>query len=251
MMIYKKPSIGIYIGIVAIFYYAFCIINMAHAQIPPSAMGRGSLGGGARHSLIDHRCYTVCPPVVYPTGHDPYYDTSYFTYEKELHGGPFGPGTLNPYSPNQPMNFAGHWPGVKNPVQSRALPSAVPMNYNPTFSGGHSAAVTSFLQIKSQIATKVTPRGAMCLHVCPQHSKGNPDQESFGGPFGPDPYYAKSNMMFVNKNGQSGFSSPASKFRNYHNEPYGGPFGADPYYVYGMQHQNAGGVHDGYVPSRL
>ena len=37
MMIYKKPSIGIYIGIVAIFYYAFCIINMAHAQIPPSA----------------------------------------------------------------------------------------------------------------------------------------------------------------------------------------------------------------------
>ena len=69
---------------------------MAHAQIPPSAMGRGSLGGGARHSLIDHRCYTVCPPVVYPTGHDPYYDTSYFTYEKELHGGPFGPATLNP-----------------------------------------------------------------------------------------------------------------------------------------------------------
>ena len=83
---------------------------------------------------------------------------------KELHGGPFGPGTLNPYSPNQPMNFAGHWPGVKNPVQSRALPSAVPMNYNPTFSGGHSAAVTSFLQIKSQIATKVTPRGA-CAYM--------------------------------------------------------------------------------------
>ena len=62
---------------------------------------------------------------------------------------------------------------------------------------------------------------------------------------------SKSSMMFVNKNGQSGFSSPASKFRNYHNEPYGGPFGADPYYVYGMQHQNAGGVHDGFVPARL
>ena len=211
---------------------------------------RASGDAYGRNSL-DRRCYTVCPPVIYPTGHDPYYESSYFTYEKELHGGPFGPGTLNPYSPNQPMNFAGHWPGVRNPVPSRALPSAVPMNYNPTFGGGHGVAASSFLELDSGVSTKVTPRGAMCLHVCPQHSKGNADQESFGGPFGPDPYYSKSSMMFVNKNGQSGFSSPASKFRNYHNEPYGGPFGADPYYVYGMQHQNAGGVHDGFVPARL
>ena len=206
--------------------------------------------GIGQNSMV-RRCYTVCPPVVYPTGHDPYYESSYFTAEKELHGGPFGPHTLNPYSPNQPMNFAGKWPDVKNPVPSRALPSAMPMSYNPY----NPTYANSFLQLgistKNSIATKVAPRGAMCLHVCPQHARGRADVESFGGPFGPDPYYSKSKMMFVNKNGQSGFSSPAAKFRNHHNEPYGGPFGADPYYVYGQQHQDSGGVHDGYVPARL
>ena len=37
--------------------------------------------------MVGSRCYTVCPPVIYPTGHDPYYESSYFTLERELHGG--------------------------------------------------------------------------------------------------------------------------------------------------------------------
>ena len=65
-----------------------------------------------RNSL-DRRCYTVCPRHI-PDGHDPYYGPR-ISYRR--HGGPFGPGTLNPYSPNQPMNFAGHWPGVRNPYR--------------------------------------------------------------------------------------------------------------------------------------
>ena len=31
--------------------------------------------------------------------------------------------------------------------------------------------------------------------------------------------------MFNNKNGHTGYSSSASKFRNFQNEAYGGPFG--------------------------
>lgn len=36
------------------------------------------------------RCYKICPPVVFPTGHDPYYDSPYYIHEQELHGGPYG-----------------------------------------------------------------------------------------------------------------------------------------------------------------
>ena len=58
-----------------------------------------------RGEMVGSRCYTVCPPVIYPTGHDPYYESSYFTLERELHGGPFGPGTLNPFNTNDPRNY--------------------------------------------------------------------------------------------------------------------------------------------------
>ena len=52
--------------------------------------GRG-FGRGPNLPIEQARCYKVCPSIVYPTGHDPYYDTSYFSYEREMHGGPFGP----------------------------------------------------------------------------------------------------------------------------------------------------------------
>ena len=42
---------------------------------------------------------------------------------------------------------------------------------------------------------------------------------------GPDPYYFRGKTMFNNKNGHTGYSSSASKFRNFQNEAYGGPFG--------------------------
>lgn len=36
------------------------------------------------------RCYKICPPVVFPNGHDPYYDSPYYIHERELMGGPYG-----------------------------------------------------------------------------------------------------------------------------------------------------------------
>jgi hypothetical protein len=233
---------------------------------PPAGSGRGF----GRGPIGDNRCYQVCPPVVYPTGHDPYYDSAFFTYEKELHGGPFGPGTLNPFNKDNPMNFAGHWPGVKQPIMPRSLPQGMPVNYYPGM-----GAATRFLQtsayagvrtraseserqraraheqahghaqanalanmraqahagIGSRARSRVHPKGVMCLHVCPKNKAARPDDEPLGGPFGPDPYYFRGKTMFNNKNGHSGFGSSASNFRNFQNEAYGGPFGPDPYYV--------------------
>lgn len=236
---------------------------------PPAGSGRGF----GRGPIGDNRCYQVCPPVVYPTGHDPYYDSAFFTYEKELHGGPFGPGTLNPFSKDNPMNFAGHWPGVKQPIMPRSLPQGMPVNYYPGM-----GATTLFLQtsayagvrarseesnrlqdqaqarshaqaqadsrvragIGSRARSRVHPKGVMCLHVCPKNKAARPDDEPMGGPFGPDPYYFRGKTMFNNKNGHSGFGSSASNFRNYQNEAYGGPFGPDPYYIYGQKSQGQG-----------
>ena len=232
--------------------------GLLHQNGPPAGSGRGF----GRGPIGDNRCYQVCPPVVYPTGHDPYYDSAFFTYEKELHGGPFGPGTLNPFNPNNPMNFAGHWPGVKQPIMPRSLPQAMPVNYYPGM-----GAATTFLQTSAYAGvrnrarqlggelqrsqahaqthvggrvqsgagnrahSRVHPKGVMCLHVCPKFKAARPDDEPMGGPFGPDPYYFRGKTMFNNKNGHTGFGSSASNFRNYQNEAYGGPFGPDPYYV--------------------
>eukprot|EP00505_MAST-04D_sp_SCG-Rhode-Island_P003680 Stramenopile-MAST_4_protein_3680 len=232
-------------------------------------IGRGGIARG--------KCYTVCPPVEYPTGHDPYYETAYFTLERELHGGPFGPGTLNPFNTNDVRNYLPR--SAPQPFSEKLFTYSPPRNpYNPTFPNQapsflqmgesaftHPAGVktpspangavtavdtTSFLQMGLSVDTKLHPRSGMCLHVCPTHQVTNPAQEPLGGPFGPDPYFSQSKSMFVNKQGQSGFSSPAANFRNHHNEPYGGPFGADPYYIYGQgpgQHP----IPDGYVPHRI
>merc|ERR1711988_744782 len=90
------------------------------------------------------------------------------------------------------------------------------------------------------MGAKVHPKGVMCLHVCPKYSVARPDDEPFGGPFGPDPYYFRGKMMLNNKNGHTGFASSASRYRNYQNEAYGGPFGPDPYYIYGMHTKSQG-----------
>jgi len=34
--------------------------------------GGGSGRGFGRGPIGDYKCYQVCPPIVYPTGHDPY-----------------------------------------------------------------------------------------------------------------------------------------------------------------------------------
>jgi hypothetical protein len=57
------------------------------STLPPSttSIGGGPGGGAAagsgrgfgRGPIGDYKCYQVCPPIVYPTGHDPYYDTAY------------------------------------------------------------------------------------------------------------------------------------------------------------------------------
>jgi hypothetical protein len=80
----------------------------------------------------------------------------------------------------------------------------------------------------------------MCLHVCPKNPAARPDDEPFGGPFGPDPYYFRGKTMFNNKNGHSGFASSNANFRNYQQEAYGGPFGPDPYYIYGAKSKSQG-----------
>ena len=169
---------------------------------PGGGAAAGSGRGFGRGPIGDYKCYQVCPPIVYPNGHDPYYDTPYYQYEKELHGGPFGPGTLNPYNTNDPKNYAGHWPGVKRPVPTRSLPQNYPDNHSPGIFGSllQTSSSTSFLsQIKtsaysnirsqqsSQQTAQVHPKGIMCLHVCPKTPAARPDDEPFGGPFGPDP----------------------------------------------------------------
>ena len=43
----------------------------------------------ARGPQTHNSCYTVCPKTVFSTGHDPYYDTAHYQYEKEIHPSPF------------------------------------------------------------------------------------------------------------------------------------------------------------------
>ena len=224
------------------------------------AVGGPSGGGGkgfGRGAVGDYKCYQVCPPVVYPTGHDPYYETPYYQYDKEIHGGPFGPGTLNPYNPSDPRNYAGHWPGVKRQVPERSLPQSYPENFSGAMRSlflqvqettriRHTTSASAYLQLRTQqlhqqllrqslqqsmqhqqtqglsvfarTRTMTHPKGVMCLHVCPKNPTATPEDEPFGGPFGPDPYYFRGKTMFNNKKGHSGFSSSSSNFRNHQNE---------------------------------
>ena len=223
--------------------------------------GGGPSGGGGkgfgRGAVGDYKCYQVCPPIVYPTGHDPYYETPYYQYDKEIHGGPFGPGTLNPYNPSDPKNYAGHWPGVKRQVPERSLPQSYPENFSGAMRSlflqvqettriRHTTSASAYSQLRTQqlhqqllrqslqhsmqhqqtqglsvrarTRTMTHPKGVMCLHVCPKNPTATPEDEPFGGPFGPDPYYFRGKTMFNNKKGHSGFSSSSSNFRNHQNE---------------------------------
>jgi hypothetical protein len=195
----------------------------------------------------------VCPPVVFPTGHDPYYDSPYYTYESELHGGPFGHGTMNPYGSTMPGRLsaaggdenhpiAGFWPGVRRPVVPRMMPSAEPpasgFPYGMDLGRGQTTgqATSNFIQLGSKVTWGMHHHSIHppCYKVCPATDSPNPESESHGGPFGPDAYYSGT--------GKSMFSGAhhMGNFRNPHLESYGGPFGPDPYYTYG-DHQSREG----------
>ena len=91
----------------------------------------------------------------------------YYTYG-ELHGGPFGHGTMNPYGATMPGRLsaaggdenhpvAGFWPGVRRPVVPRMMPSAEPPGsgfpYGMDLWRGQptSAATTNFIQLGSKV----------------------------------------------------------------------------------------------------
>jgi len=204
------------------------------------------------------RCYTVCPPVVFPNGHDPYYDSPYYQYETELHGGPYGVGTMNPYGASLPGRLssaggdethpiAGFWPGVRRPVVPRQLPTALPMPnpypYGMDVGRGMSTPqiTTVFLQLgattsaSTSAAVAAAARGSghhhsihpPCYKVCPASEAPDPHSDSWGGPFGPDAYYSGTGKQMF------GGDQHMGNVRNPYMEPYGGPFGGDPYYTYG------------------
>jgi hypothetical protein len=236
------------------FVYPWFLLSLLLSTTYGGGPGGGSGRGFGRGPIGDYKCYQVCPPIVYPTGHDPYYETPYYQSERELHGGPFGPGTLNPYNPSDPKNYAGHWPGIKRQVPTRSLPQSYPDNFsgagrsllflqlqstaretsmlssNMKANMGTQATLSAYSTLRAKqlhknlmhqsvsLKQKTHPKGVMCLHVCPKTPTARPDDEPFGGPFGPDPYYFRGKTMFNNKKGHSGFSSSSSNFRNHQNE---------------------------------
>lgn len=236
------------------YYYALCAVLL----LSSSAEAWTDRGFGMHPAPVNGgHCYTICPPVVFPTGHDPYYDSSYFIYESELHGGPFGVGTMNPYGASLPGRLsaaggdethpiAGFWPGVRRPVVPRMNPTATPYPnpypYGMDLGRGMQSppqATSNFLELGSKIKAKTTYAHHHSIHppcykVCPATDSPTPHQESHGGPFGPDAYYSGT--------GKSMFSGGhhLGNFRNPHMESYGGPFGPDPYYTYG-DHQSRQG----------
>ena len=133
-----------------------------------------------------------------------------------MHGGPFGPGTLNPFNANDPKNYAGHWPGTKRQVPTRSLPQSFPtfhspgsfietfshafshtsmnMNVNTNARVGTQTQTSAYATLRNQHTLQqrqrqkqsqsTHPKGVMCLHVCPKNKAATPDDEAFGGPFG-------------------------------------------------------------------
>jgi len=224
-------------------------------------------------------CYTICPPVVFPTGHDPYYDSPFYMYESELHGGPFGVGTMNPYGATLPGRLsgpggdethpvAGRWPGVRRPVVPRMLPTAVPMPnpypYNMD-AGGISTPMmtTAFLQVGSRVSAsaraKVNLRASARAKVkalakagvgySHHHSIHPPCYKVCPATDSPNPESDAHGGPFgpdayYSGTGKSMFSKGQhmGNHRNPYVEPYGGPFGPDPYYTYG-DHQSRQGAH--------
>ena len=191
-----------------------------------------------------------------------------------MHGGPFGPQTLNPFRGDVQQLMAGHWPGVNRPVAAQSMAQYEPAEHsgNPFYgrpwlqnminvpasfletgsktaatagqkaTAKATAATTAQTEISATAHAKARARARMmarhphpppCYQVCPKQEVARPDDEPFGGPFGPDPYFSRGKRMFNDKGGQRGFSGTTGHFRNFQNEPYGGPFGADPHYIYG------------------
>ena len=112
------------------------IIVVGAALLCGSVSGTTVEGIGRGSGMARGKCYTVCPPVEYPTGHDPYYETPYFTLERELHGGPFGPGTLNPFNTNDVRNYLPR--SAPQPFSEKLFTYSPPRNpYIPTFPNQH------------------------------------------------------------------------------------------------------------------
>ena len=126
--------------------------------------------------------------------------------------------------------FRHHRTSSTFPAQSPPVPSFIEL------SAAARTGATARASALAKARAKAMFHPAPCYHACPQGWTGGPNDESMGGPFGPDPAFSRGKSMFRHGDLQGGFSGRGGKFRNFHNEPYGGPFGADPYYVY----ENAG-----------
>ena len=85
--------------------------------------------------LFQKECHQICPSIVYPTAVDRFPQRKYYSYEREMWGGPFGKDTLNPFyfaNGQKPMQ-AGFHPGIDREVVPVQKPQIRPPNSNEVF----------------------------------------------------------------------------------------------------------------------
>ena len=175
-------------------------------------------------------CQTMCPKIVLPSTTD--FDAMRrYQIERELHGGPFGVGTLNPFYQIPDIVNAGQMPGVKRPIVSMMLPGTFPLtgfievaerlharaHARAQVKAGHRLGQEQGLglgqgQRQRQQHRALTGHQALagvtirehfvnrhgdfhthtpCYHICKASHDPRADLEPMGGPFGPDEYYAQ------------------------------------------------------------
>lgn len=232
----------------------------------PSGRGYGRGGSSEGGS-----CKTMCPRIVLPTPGD-FEQIKRYQIERELHGGPFGEDTMNPFYQRPDVANAGHWSGIKRPVVSMMLPGSFPLisfmevesmlkqdaqrrQRQEVYASTERFGTTQknhFYKIKPHY-----PRGqgfnkhAPCYHICAKAERDpRADMDPFGGPFGPDPYYASRTGHFKTDTWHAGsFMFNGHSVRNFQNEAFGGPFGADPFFEFGRKQKSAGMPTYGYPPT--
>eukprot|EP00947_MAST-08B_sp_MAST-8B-sp1_P004437 g4437.t1 len=228
----------------------------------------------------------MCPRIVLPNPTD-FETVKRYAIERELHGGPFGEGTLNPFYQIPAVNNAGTWSGIKRPVVPMMLAGTYPLTSLLEVSselrhahaleshaaaeaasaatalgqarGGAAATGGSGIGARARSRVKVSvhwprsssafPKHVPCYHICHNEEDPRADLEPVGGPFGPDPYYASRTGHFHEDVFPSGsFMFNGHSVRNFENEAYGGPFGADPNFEFGRKARSAGLKTYGYPP---
>ena len=111
------------------------IMTGVRGQSMPSGHGYG------RGASSTNNCKTMCPRIVLPSPQD-FEQTKNYQIERELHGGPFGVDTMNPFYQAPETTVAGHpWTGLKRPVVSMMLPGTFPL--------------TGFLEVESMLKQEV------------------------------------------------------------------------------------------------